>query len=107
MTTPPQEFDLPLAEGVSANQKAIYYKTQEGIVHLEVYVSGEIQSGVFIIGNLPEGFRPKYECRSTVNSNLTPYATGTSLISTNGEVKTLFSSAQTRANIVCSFLAAD
>lgn len=61
MTTPPQEFDLPLAEGVSPPAK--YCKTQFGMVWVYINVlkpdDGAFSNGEQI-GTLPAGFRPAY-----------------------------------------------
>lgn len=61
MTTPPQEFNLPLAEGVSPPAK--YCKTQFGMVWVYINVlkpdDGAFSNGEQI-GTLPAGFRPAY-----------------------------------------------
>lgn len=57
--TPPQEFNLPLADGISGTAK--YSKDQFGIVRLYMAVvkdAGTITNNE-ILGTLPEGFRPK------------------------------------------------
>lgn len=55
--TPPKEYDLSLAEGVTGSAK--YFKTQDGIVHitLSAVTKSQWNSGD-LISNLPEGFRP-------------------------------------------------
>ena len=58
--TPPQEFNLPLVDGISGTAK--YSKDQFGIVRVYVAVlknSGTITNNE-ILGTLPEGFCPKY-----------------------------------------------
>lgn len=57
--TPPQEFDLPLAEGWTGLAK--YYKTQENIcfIELDILKNATIQNGE-VLATLPEGFRPSY-----------------------------------------------
>ena len=79
--TPPQEFDLPLAEGLAGYAK--YNKNQFGQVLITlqdiVFESGEsfkIQNT--LIGTLPEGFRP------TRNIYTTAVATGDSGIPISG-----------------------
>lgn len=52
--TPPQEFDLPLAEGVSGLAK--YSKDQFGRVQLRGWVTGATANSV--VATLPSGFRP-------------------------------------------------
>lgn len=56
---PPQEFDLPLAEGWTGLAK--YYKTQENIcfIELDILKNATIQNGE-VLATLPEGFRPSY-----------------------------------------------
>ena len=63
--TPPQEYDLPLAEGWELDHnwdKNCYYKTKENVVI--VNFSAKNNSAVdpgdsgYILGFLPEGFRP-------------------------------------------------
>ena len=57
--TPPQEFDLPLADGWTGLAK--YYKTQENIcfIELDILKNATIQNGE-VLATLPEGFRPSY-----------------------------------------------
>ena len=63
LATPPQEFDLPLAEGWSAmpSCKASYFKTQESVVYvtLNVVPDHAIVSQETICV-LPVGFRPAH-----------------------------------------------
>ncbi|HIY21151.1 MAG TPA: pyocin knob domain-containing protein [Candidatus Flavonifractor merdigallinarum] len=57
--TPPPQFDLPLAEGVSGAIR--YSKDQMGVVRLLGQVElSSAQSGIISIGTLPEGFRLEY-----------------------------------------------
>ena len=53
--TQPQEYDLPLASGITGTAK--YYKTQEGLVVIHGWVLGASINTV--LATLPEGFRPK------------------------------------------------
>lgn len=60
--TPPQEFDLPLAEGVTpttqhGGYKNTYHKDQFGKVNISVGVEGNFPNGATIF-TLPVGFRP-------------------------------------------------
>ena len=55
--TPPQEYDLPLADGITAATAATYCKTQEGIVIVYLGLSGDIGNWT-TLGTLPEGVRP-------------------------------------------------
>lgn len=58
--TPPQEFDLPLADGFSVWGVCSYFKTQDSIVTLNVNISNTLVTAgnEVIIGILPVGFRP-------------------------------------------------
>lgn len=64
--TPPQEFDLPLAEGVSAVSSA-YWKDQFGVVtgHFNVLASSSQTGSSTVIATLPEGFRPSRQANAT------------------------------------------
>ena len=64
--TPPQEFYLPLAEGVSAVSSA-YWKDQFGVVtgHFNVLVSSSQTGSSPVIATLPEGFRPSRQANAT------------------------------------------
>ena len=66
--TPPQEFDLPLAEGWNGWVK--YSKDQFGrvLVYGLVAKSTALLSGD-VIGTFPEGFRPSRTCPMTITSN--------------------------------------
>lgn len=64
--TPPQVFDLPLAEGVSAVSSA-YWKDQFGVVtgHFNVLASSPQTGSSHVIATLPEGFRPSRQANAT------------------------------------------
>lgn len=57
--TPPQVFDLPLAEGWTAHRASKYFKTQENVVtvYFQVHTDSPA-SGEVAIATLPAGFRP-------------------------------------------------
>ncbi len=57
--TPPQEFDLPLAEGITALQPCTYWKNQFEEVTIYGCTYGEVTEGD-TIATLPEGFRPDH-----------------------------------------------
>lgn len=63
--TAPEVHELPLASGLTAFAHTFcnYSKTQENIVHLNVWITGPLSSNQ-VIGTLPEGFRPvtNYSC---------------------------------------------
>ena len=59
--TPPQEYDLPLAEGVTSYGISSYCKTQENVVIVNfavVFSDVKAGSGSYLFANLPAGFRP-------------------------------------------------
>ena len=61
-TTPPQEFDLPLAEGWEGNVNHKYLKTQEGIVIINsefLLSDGASVTSGSTIATMPQGFRPQ------------------------------------------------
>lgn len=66
LATPPQEFDLPLAEGLSAVSSA-YWKDQFGVVtgHFNVLASSPQTGSSAVIATLPEGFRPSRQANAT------------------------------------------
>lgn len=89
--TPPQEYDLPLADGVSATYITNkYFKTQEGIVQIDLNINAneQIPQGTRkIVAYLPEGYRPVKTAYDVV---LTHYSgkdgIGMLSIGANGEV---------------------
>lgn len=104
--TPPQEYDLPLAEGVTAAPAAIYYKTQDNIVHIEMMVSGEF-SGDTILAVLPVGYRPKRVIRCTPSCWLSPQLSGTGFITPDGNIGIGFPSTVGRCSFNATFEAAE
>ena len=64
--TKPQEFYLPLAEGVSAVSSA-YWKDRFGVVagHFNVLASASQTGSSPVIATLPEGFRPSRQAYAT------------------------------------------
>lgn len=73
--TPPQEFDLPLADGISDYATSVYHKNQFSEVSVRVSVSATnaIQNGA-TIATLPEGFRPA----KAIDTDATGYVSGSS-----------------------------
>lgn len=58
--TPPQEFDLPLAEGITAHSPCTYCKTQEKIVLMRInFLTTSQLTESNQIAVLPVGFRPE------------------------------------------------
>lgn len=107
--TPPQVFDLPLAEGITALQPCTYWKNQFGAV--TIGGTAEKSNGVAdltTIATLPESFRPakNVERPATLSGGGSRYA-GSVLIGSNGSVRI---HTPTTANVVtfaATFLAAD
>lgn len=57
--TPPQEYDLPLADGWTVHRRSVYFKTQDNVVTVYFQVKTAVpKRGEFIIATLPDGFRP-------------------------------------------------
>lgn len=85
--TPPQEYDLPLAEGITAMQPCTYSKNQFGEVTLGGCAANAISDSI-TIATLPVGFRPArtVERPATLSGGGQRYA-GSLMISTDGAVK--------------------
>lgn len=83
--TPPQEFDLPLAEGWSGTAK--YFKTQENICVLSLSVTKndafEIND---LISTLPADCAPAYSM-SRPASAFAPYSACTALLAEDGSIR--------------------
>ena len=59
LTTPPQEFDLPLADGVVLRSGTTYWKDNTGMVGVNGVISlGNNMAPRMAIGTLPVGYRP-------------------------------------------------
>lgn len=93
--TPPQEFNLPLVDGISGTAK--YSKDQFGIVRVYVAVlknSGTITNNE-ILGTLPEGFRPKHNFAvvgfgNSNQNNIADRHPINMIISSNGNITAFF-----------------
>lgn len=84
---PPQEFSLPLADGITALQPCTYWKNQFG----EVTIGGCAANGIsdnITIATLPTGFRPAkaVERPATLSGGGERYA-GSVLIGTDGAIR--------------------
>ena len=73
--TPPQEYELPLADDITNYATSVYHKNQFNEVSLRVSVSATnaIQNGA-TIATLPEGFRPA----KAIDTDATGYVSGSS-----------------------------
>lgn len=85
----PQEFSLPLAEGVTtvgAGYKNIYSKDQFGIVRVwfSVHFESIPASGTHVF-NLPEGFRPDSICCAAAVLSMVEYYNATVAIHPSGD----------------------
>ena len=103
--TPPQEFDLPLADGITALKPCTYYKNQFGEVTLGGCTSGSVSDGA-TIATLPTGFRPDHpvERPATFTASGNRYA-GSVFIAANGIVSIHTPAAATNVVFAASFLA--
>lgn len=117
--TPPQEFDLPLAEGYTQNNGCKYSKDQFNVVRVTFNLSksaGTIAGGE-VVATLPAGFRPKryWACVAIGNNIPSDAATRHPVVvqvATNGEISASMMVETDQAelrDIVCAmeFLAAD
>lgn len=85
--TPPQEFNLPLAEGMSVGYPCTYYKNQFNEVKIVGAAKGNLSDGV-LLATLPEGFRPSGACDRPVLFTISGSSFGGTLnVSTNGEIR--------------------
>lgn len=103
LATPPQVFDLPLADGITALQPCTYYKNQFSEVTIGGCTSGSVSDGA-TIATLPTGFRPDHpvERPATFTSNGNRYA-GTVIITANGVVSIHTPAAATNVVFAASF----
>ena len=104
-TTPPQEYDLPLAEGITALQPCTYYKNQFGEVIVGGTVAGTISQDT-IIGTLPVGYRPieVIERPATIGTGSTRYP-GTIFINPYGVITITTPAPEMAAVFAASFIA--
>lgn len=103
--TPPEEYDLPLVDGITAVQPCTYYKNQFSEVTLGGCTSGSVSDGA-TIATLPEGFRPDHpiERPATFTANGNRYA-GSVFITANGIVSIHTPAEATNVVFAASFLA--
>ena len=85
--TPPQEYDLPLADGITALQPCTYWKNQFGDVTIGGCAANGISDNI-TIATLPTGFRPAkaVERPATLSGGGERYA-GSVLIGTDGAIR--------------------
>lgn len=103
--TPPQEFNLPLAEGITALQPCTYWKNQFGEVTIGGCTSGAVSDGS-TIATLPEGYRPSHyvERPATFTEGGSRFA-GSVFIDTAGIVTIHMPAEATNVVFAASFLA--
>ena len=84
ITTPPQEYNLPLASGWTGTAK--YFKTQESVcvISLDISKNAELTTGESV-GIVPVGFRPSYVKMSPA-STFAPSGATTIGVSTDGSI---------------------
>ena len=108
--TPPQEYDLPLAEGITAQVNATYCKTQEGIVFVAGWVQGAALS--MTVATLPAGYRPQRVRQFAVPQSTVAGENDTARIeiSSSGAIMLIATSNEERlangVSLCCSFVAA-
>lgn len=86
IATPPEEYGLPLAEGLTGN--SYYSKTQEGLVlvRISIVVSQEVGAQA-VIGTLPAGYRPANDVAVSALAGVSGEAIATPLgIYANGTI---------------------
>ena len=84
--TPPQEYDLPLAAGVIAEDGCTYRKNQFGQVSVSLGVKGTFTDGM-VVGTLPAGYRPAKRTRSALGAARDAEKFGGwALVQTDGQV---------------------
>ena len=106
--TPPQEYDLPLAEGMSAVNPCTYRKNQFSEVSVGGSASGTIEVGT-AIATLPSGFRPQktVERPAVYASANGAWTGGTVAITTDGIVRAYGQISATSVAFAVDFVAAD
>lgn len=115
IATPPQEFDLPLANGIeNGGNTSAYWKSQEGIVFVRFSVmkAGSHHQNNDVFATLPEGFRPKQRILFAGIGDLISAGTGVIAaeiaINTNGTMQLVYAnSAPTWIMGEAVFIAAD
>lgn len=106
--TPPQEYDLPFADGFSNaydNYPSTYSKTQEGLVTVIMNLKADTLSTGSVVATLPSGFRPAHNI--SVVSKFGTYKMGAANIYTNGNISINgpFQTGDTQFSFVSSFIA--
>lgn len=105
--TPPQEYNLPLTEGIREQVHASYCKSQEGLVFISGWVKGAAKSGTIAI--LPVGYRPRYAQQIVVpqSSDSDKNDTARIEIYTSGEIRLIGVGNEARIadglSLCCSF----
>lgn len=115
IATSPQEFDLPLANGIeNGGNTSAYWKSQEGIVFVRFSVmkTGSHHQNNDVFATLPEGFRPKQRILFAGIGDLISAGTGVIAaeiaINTNGTMQLVYAnSAPTWIMGEAVFIAAD
>ncbi|WP_204863150.1 hypothetical protein, partial [Pseudoflavonifractor phocaeensis] len=104
---PPQEYNLPLTEGITEQVHASYCKSQEGLVFISGWVKGAAKSGTIAI--LPVGYRPRYAQQIVVpqSSDSDKNDTARIEIYTSGEIRLIGVGNEARIadglSLCCSF----
>lgn len=107
--TPPEEYDLPFADGFSNAYDAYpskYSKTQEGLVIVIMNLKADALSSGTVVATLPLEFRPAYNLSFVAKSGT--YSTSAANIYTNGNISIngRFEAGDTQFSFVGLFIAA-
>lgn len=107
LATPPQVFDLPLADGITALQPCTYYKNRLGEVTVGGAVAGTISQDT-IIGTLPVGYRPSkvIERPATIGTGSVRYP-GSVFVNPYGVITITTPASEMAAVFEASFIAED
>lgn len=106
--TPPQEYDLPLADGITEVHPCIYRKNQFGLVFVGGAASGDITDGV-VIATLPVGFCPtkNVERPATFVASSGTRTAGSVVVMTDGRILAYSAGEVTNVIFAADFFATD
>lgn len=99
--TPPTEYDLPVASGVSVigGRKTTYSKDQFGRVIVRIQLSVDSQVNIWgIVGYLPAGYRPR-----AVESQMASPSVRL-VIGTDGGISVTLANAPAGSDLQCAFI---
>lgn len=104
--TPPQEYDLPLADGWTKAYCCKYFKTQDNLCIVDCGINGHVVIGSVCVATLPVGFRPKEICVFPGHFYKSgERRTADVLVLTNGEIHVYADVDGIYVSFLCAFLA--